>query len=157
MENEQLLDIGLATEAKLIPASKQKRFINYIVDQIVGMLFLVGFFLLLESVFVLGLENIDPLLDQIISTLLFPIYYIFFEGLLKGKTLGKYVTGTRALTISGAHPSWGTIIKRSYSRIVPFEAFSFLGERPDGWHDRWTDTMVIDERLSSVVDEDALL
>ena len=41
-------------------------------------------------------------------------------------------------------PEPGKIVLRSLSRLVPFEAFSCLGDR--GWHDRWTQTFVVDKQ-----------
>ncbi|HEX9513187.1 MAG TPA: hypothetical protein VF939_22005 [Puia sp.] len=37
-----------------------------------------------------------------------------------------------------------------YGITVPFEVFSALGSPCHPWHDRWTDTLVIDERLSQL-------
>lgn len=34
------------------------------------------------------------------------------------------------------------------ARMVPFEAFSFLGER--GWHDSWSGTQVVEVRKPKV-------
>jgi uncharacterized RDD family membrane protein YckC len=68
-------------------------------------------------------------------------YYVLMEG-LSGRTLGKLITGTRVVTESGDRPSFGQIVKRTWLRAVPLEAFSFFGARP-GWHDRWSKTRVI--------------
>lgn len=157
MESDEILDAGLNNETILIAASKNKRFLNYLIDWLVNMLFLMAAFVFIASIVDIDLENIDPILDRIITSLLFPIYYILCEGFLKGKTLGKYFTKTRAVTIEGKHLSWTSVIGRSFSRIVPFEALSFLGDRPNGWHDRWSDTMVIDEKLSSMQDEESFI
>jgi uncharacterized RDD family membrane protein YckC len=66
------------------------------------------------------------------------------EGSAKGKTLGKLITGTRALKMDGGNLTWKVAFMRSLCRIVPFEAFSAFGGNP--WHDRWTDTIVVKER-----------
>lgn len=68
-------------------------------------------------------------------------YYLLMEGLY-GRTLGKLITGTRVVTESGDRPPFGQIVKRTWLRAVPLEAFSFFGTRP-GWHDRWSKTRVI--------------
>ena len=65
-------------------------------------------------------------------------------------TIGKYITGTRVVDLNGDAPDIEQYVKRSFSRIVPFEALSFFGSTPGGWHDRWSDTLVIDERKSSL-------
>ncbi|GAA4150372.1 hypothetical protein GCM10022217_03280 [Chryseobacterium ginsenosidimutans] len=70
-------------------------------------------------------------------------YFILMEYYL-GKTLGKYITGTSVISIDGNKPTIGQIIGRTFSRLVPFDAFSFLGE--NGWHDSWSDTRVINTK-----------
>jgi uncharacterized RDD family membrane protein YckC len=71
-------------------------------------------------------------------------YYLLMEGLY-GRTLGKFITGTRVVTESGGRPTFGQIFKRTWLRDIPLEAFSFFGARP-GWHDRWSRTRVISIR-----------
>jgi len=150
-----ILDDGLIeVEIKLVPASKGKRFANYIVDQIVITIVMLCFFIALDYASILNLEGLNPILDRLLGMLFAAVAYILFESLLKGKTIGKYITQTRAvMRHTGEVPDTNTIVKRSFSRIVPFEPFSFLGERAEGWHDKWSETMVIDEKLS-VVPED---
>lgn len=72
------------------------------------------------------------------------IYYTICEKAFKGYTLGKLITGTRAIREDGHELTFKDAILRTLSRIVPFEAFSGLGEKP--WHDSWTKTMVIKSR-----------
>ncbi len=48
--------------------------------------------------------------------------YTLLEGAAKGKTLGKLITGTRALKIDGSNLTWKDAFLRSLCRIVPFEA-----------------------------------
>jgi len=98
---------------------------------------------------VLGLYFVsNGLIGNLFVLFLFALYYLICEGLLKGKTLGKYITKTRAVNVDGSTMEMSTVVKRSFSRMVPFEQFSFFGSEPTGWHDRWSDTMVIDETKS---------
>ena len=90
----------------------------------------------------------DFFFSRIVGSLLLFFYYFGVETLLGGKSLGKFVTKTRVVDYEGRVPSPNTFFVRSISRIVPFEIFSFLGQRKDGWHDRWSKTMVIDEQKS---------
>ena len=80
----------------------------------------------------------------ILGTFVWLGYYLLMEGLY-GRTLGKFVTGTRVVTESGGRPPLRQIYKRTWLRAVPLEAFSFFGTRP-GWHDRWSKTRVIRTR-----------
>jgi uncharacterized RDD family membrane protein YckC len=70
-------------------------------------------------------------------------YYLVFEGLW-GRTPGKWVCGTRVVDEDGRKPAFGTVVKRTLCRFIPFEPFSFLGER--GWHDSISKTRVIRAR-----------
>lgn len=73
------------------------------------------------------------------------IYYTFCEKLFRGYTLGKLITGTRAIRIDGKELTFKDTVLRSLVRLVPFEALSiWFGNGL--WHDRWTKTMVIKTR-----------
>jgi uncharacterized RDD family membrane protein YckC len=111
------------------------RFIHLIVDNIVRYLIatLVGFFF--ESA-----EN--PALGPILALLTYPAYYVFFEGVF-GSTPAKLMTGSRVVAVGGGRPTFGQILGRTFARVVPFEPFSFLGDTPTGWHDRWSGTRVV--------------
>lgn len=69
------------------------------------------------------------------------LYYYLSEKFLNGRTIGKYGTGTKAVTILGGKPSNSDLLKRTFSRLVPFDALSFFGT--NGWHDSWSDTRVV--------------
>jgi len=82
------------------------------------------------------------------STLLnYILYVIYYTGMehSNGKTIGKMVTGTRVVNHKGEKPEFNQIIGRSLARLIPFEAFSFLGEKGIGWHDSMTKTYVIND------------
>ncbi|HTF03527.1 MAG TPA: RDD family protein [Bacteroidia bacterium] len=68
------------------------------------------------------------------------IYYTIFEAMY-ASTPGKLLLGRVVIDEYGQRPETGTVMLRSLSRMVPFEAFSCLSER--GWHDRWTKTFVV--------------
>jgi uncharacterized RDD family membrane protein YckC len=72
------------------------------------------------------------------------IYYSFCEKAFKGYTLGKLITGTRAIRDDGGELTFKDALLRTLTRIVPFEAFSGFGDRP--WHDSWTKTSVVKTR-----------
>ncbi len=79
--------------------------------------------------------------------LLYPIYYFICE-LIWQRTLGKLLTKTLVIDENGNKPDLRTLIFRSLIRIVPFEAFSCLGDKNNsyGWHDRWTNTWVVTDK-----------
>ena len=141
-------------------ASKGNRFANYIIDWIVFYFLLVA--LLYVSIiiivnvstdiewleqFLYDLENINPWMDRLISMVIFMIMYMLSELILKGKTLGKYITKTRVVMEDGSRPKPADIILRSLCRLIPFNAFSFLGDEGRGWHDSMSDTYVVSEEV----------
>ena len=155
MNNDLLDDFKPQAERELVIADNWKRFGNYLIDASV-------FYILIFSASFLFFFNdpgdsldydeyfVGPIMDNIISMILFACYYLLVEVSLGGKTIGKYITGTRVVDLNGDAPDIEQYVKRSFSRIVPFEALSFFGSTPGGWHDRWSDTLVIDERKSSL-------
>ncbi|MCB0628799.1 MAG: RDD family protein [Saprospiraceae bacterium] len=151
----QLLDDAGFQEVKLVPASKGKRFANFLIDYIPVGIFAMVIFIIFDLIGIMSLDS-DGLLDRLVGMLLYAVAYILMEGGLKGKTIGKYITKTRTVMTDGSEPDFNTLVKRSFSRIVPFEPFSFLGSADDGWHDRWTDTIVIDEQKSTLPSQDYL-
>ncbi|WP_297093222.1 RDD family protein [uncultured Draconibacterium sp.] len=129
-------------------AGTGKRFANYIIDWI----FIYIFILVLFFTLGVALEIAAPgIVDSIIGNtflLYFWIllnYYMYFVILeaTTGRTIAKFITGTKVVTMDGEQPNFSTILLRSICRFIPFEAFSFLFESQRGWHDRLSKTRVI--------------
>lgn len=137
-------------------ASSDKRFLNYLLDLFIGIIviaFVVGLILALLG---FGEELDSEFINSRVFNYLFTfLYYLLFESLF-GRTLGKFVTGTMVVNEDGGKPTFGQILKRSLIRLIPFEPFSFFGNkgnlgedgkhRPVGWHDKWSRTRVIEIR-----------
>ncbi len=118
------------------------RFANFIVDRIVhvGIVFVIAFFLAAANVdFIYNLNKIEEILFE---WSIYVVYYILFEYNFQ-TTLGKLITGTVVVDLEGNKPTLKAIVGRSFSRIVPFDAFSFLGAETLGWHDTWSNTRVV--------------
>jgi uncharacterized RDD family membrane protein YckC len=135
----------------LIPASTGKRFLNYLIDLLSFWLLIVIVGVCIAIVSPSVIENIDDspgfnLIDRILTLVLYGIYMGIIEGLFKGKSLGKLITKTRAVHMDGSKIGWDKSFARGFSRAVPFCVFSALGTPCNPWQDRWTSTMVIDER-----------
>ena len=66
--------------------------------------------------------------------------------LLREDVGGWLVAGTRQawvdeyLRVAGGRPE---VFRRTLTRFVPFDTFSFLGPKCRGWHDRWSGTRVV--------------
>ena len=138
-------------------ATTGKRFLNYLIDNLLmqfGLSFLSGMALavilgLIAPDFLQRIAYDESSLDVILLTYLVSIlnylfYYTICEKAFKGYTLGKLITGTRAIRTDGGELTFKDALLRSLSRLVPFEAFSGFGGHP--WHDTWTNTMVIKSR-----------
>ena len=98
-----------------------------------------------ETAYDLFAEDNNLLAIYLIAFLNHIVYYTICEKAFKGYTLGKLITGTRAVREDGGELTVKDAFLRSLSRLVPFEAFSiWFGSGL--WHDTWTKTKVIKSR-----------
>ena len=125
--------------------SRLIRFGNDIFDMATGFILIVlvviflVFFGVVEPDF---FDNIDPITDRLISITFLLLFYFISEAIWQ-RTPGKLITGTKVIASDGTKPTLGAIAIRTLVRFVPFDAFSFLGDRVRGWHDKWSGTYVI--------------
>ncbi|WP_143307765.1 RDD family protein [Chitinophaga vietnamensis] len=127
-----LLD-DLHEEPVLEHATKGQRFANYLIDY-----FLIVILCACMMIFMGEFWEKNSILTTIIIA--FP-YYFIMEVATRGRTLGKFITRTRAVNENGEDMSLGQVLGRTLSRLVPFDNFSGLGTAP--WHDKWSGTIVI--------------
>lgn len=135
-----------------ILASAGKRLANFIIDYIVKniVLFILFFIIILIDQFLgdgsiaFWAQSINKLEEMLIGFVLLLVYYTVMESVTKGRTIGKYITNTKVVDKKGNSLGSDVILKRTLCRIIPFDAFSFLGNNPRGWHDSLSDTYVID-------------
>jgi len=149
-EFSEIIDSG----SRLVQASTMKRFLNYVIDVGIFFLVLIGIaigmaFLAPETLgqFVAFTET-TPLADRLLSILLYAVFMGVLEGSTGGITVGKLITGTRAINSDGTSLSFGKGVLRGFARAVPFVIFSAFGNPCEPWQDRWTNTYVIDTRKS---------
>ena len=83
------------------------------------------------------LMSLIPSIDNIIITV---AYYFVCEKTMQ-RTIGKFATNAVVINQYAEQPSDGSLIGRSFARLVPFEALSCLSDR--GWHDTWSKTYVV--------------
>jgi uncharacterized RDD family membrane protein YckC len=136
-------------------ASQTQRFLTSIIDNV--LLYLintgVGFGVGIVAALVAGGElsqqwlAIAQFMAFFVGLMVALVYYTLLET-LTGMTLGKMIMGTKVVTETGGVPSFGQCLGRSACRFIPFEAFSFLGNKgfPIGWHDSIPKTRVIKTR-----------
>jgi uncharacterized RDD family membrane protein YckC len=146
----------LISEIQYAPAATWQRFLNFLIDNILmrfGLTFLTGagagiLLGLFFPEYILRISESPETFDLwllaylvwIINTIL---YYTICEKAFKGYTLGKLITGTRAMRNDGDELVFKDALLRSLCRLVPFEWLSGFGYP---WHDTWTRTMVIKSR-----------
>ena len=118
-------------------ASKSIRFFNFAIDYllIIGVTKYLGNFgndINVKSVYIF----------------IFLTYYTLFEWFTSGKTIGKYITKTRAIKDNGNSIEFKESIIRSLIRIIPLEPWICLfTDYGYGWHDRWTNTIVVPDSV----------
>jgi uncharacterized RDD family membrane protein YckC len=149
----------LFTEEEVHPfeyASAGQRFLNWLIDNLLMRFglswatgFVIGFVLArLFPEFLVNMVNNRGvefyLAIYLILILNYLLYYTFCEKIFRGCTLGKLITGTRAVRDDGQELTFADAFLRSLCRLIPFEAFSAFGGHP--WHDTITKTMVIKSR-----------
>jgi uncharacterized RDD family membrane protein YckC len=148
-EHQHLFD----SHIEYTEATQGQRFLNWLIDNLLmryGLSivtgyaagYLLGTFFPEYTMHLVNNENTWDLLllGYIIGFFNYLIYYTICEKAFKGYTLGKLLTGTRAIRDDGQELTFKDAFLRSLSRLVPFEVFSALGNKP--WHDTWTKTTV---------------
>jgi uncharacterized RDD family membrane protein YckC len=135
-------------------ASIGQRFLNYLIDSLLmqfGISYATGY-LLTQFLLAVSPETAYSLFGEetflasyIVAFFNHLFYYAISEKAFRGYTLGKLLTGTRAIREDGEELSFKDAFLRSLSRLVPFEALSiWFGNGL--WHDKWTKTRVIKSR-----------
>ncbi|MEI9809494.1 MAG: RDD family protein [Bacteroidota bacterium] len=138
-------------------AATGQRFVNWLIDNILmqyGLSYLTGsavgyligtFFPEYAQKIIYDQSTWDLfVLGYAIAIFNYLVYYTICEKAFKGYTLGKLITGTKAIREDGGELTFKDALLRSLCRLVPFEAFSGFGDKP--WHDAWTKTQVIQVR-----------
>jgi len=139
-------------------ASKGKRFTNYLIDYIFMIIIAIGFFVLYaflieftggDTSYIDSEEFGEGFIYNIVFILYMVLYYFICENFFNGKTIGKVITNTKAISKDGKALTPKVAIKRSLIRIIPFEAFSFLGDIDNAWHDKFSNTIVVIDDLTN--------
>lgn len=132
------------------PVSPGIRFVNYLVDQIAmgviinGIKYGIAFSILGEKYkdHLFFQENMTAVWYGLLLSLVCTFtYYAVFESVTNGRTLGKILTGTIAITQDGSPFTAKHAMMRTLCRFIPFEPFSAFGYMP--WHDKLSKTAVV--------------
>ncbi|NES20951.1 MAG: RDD family protein [Symploca sp. SIO3E6] len=149
-------DFSSATQPAIKPTTQSKRFLNHILDIIIYLIFCM----ILGIVVIFVWAIFDPTMleteqnaatpqqesiEQLIAYCILFVYYLVSEAIWS-KTPAKFITKTKVVNNQGEKPSLHMILRRTIIRFIPFEAFSLLGSKhPRGWHDKWSNTKVVDD------------
>jgi len=126
------------------PVGKGRRFATYLIDYVcINILMFITGMMAVLLFGQAGAEAIAGVNEIVLALLFFLGYYLLFEGAW-ARTPAKFMLGTVVVMEDGSKPPFGKIVIRTLCRFIPFEPFSFFGER--GWHDGISDTRVVSTR-----------
>lgn len=154
-QEESIFADELHEIASFEEATKGQRFVNFLVDTIAmrwGLNYLISpavVYILIdlapEWIYSINTRSVEFfLLSYLVWAINYLAYYPICEKAFRGYTLGKLLSGTRAIREDGQELTMKDAFLRTISRLVPFEVFSGFGNRP--WHDSWTKTTVVKSR-----------
>ncbi len=134
------------TDNNLNLAGQGQRILIFIIDMTA---IIILWFALIVGLKLLGvsLTSVDETSEQVSRTpyilllLIFWCYYLLTEYFSQ-RTLGKFLTKTKVVSIDGARATLKQLIFRTLSRSIPFEYFSYL-VTVEGIHDKLSKTRVI--------------
>ncbi|EJL66175.1 putative membrane protein/domain-containing protein [Flavobacterium sp. CF136] len=124
-------------------ASKQKRFLNFIIDGIIKLIIVRLTITFLDiSEIAKEINSLDMIERYLFWSVISFVYYGTTE-LFLAQSPAKYFTKTIVVMEDGSKPTVMTILARTLLRILPFEPFSFLKGRDLGLHDKNSKTFVV--------------
>lgn len=121
------------------PAGKGLRLINRLIDSAVILYYLFSRIIEGGLIGQVGRHN-EYLVLLLMEGISIIVFYLLLEGIFN-TTPGKCATDTVIVNENGERPSFSQILGRSFARLIPFDALSFLGAR--GWHDSLSGTWVV--------------
>ena len=140
---------NIADELQYNMASGGKRFANYILDVIFIYIFSAIIGIIMGIVIALAkpewlsvFDEENKLAEYLMGFFISMFYYSILES-ATGRSIAKFITGTKVINYKGETPGFGTILIRTLCRFIPFEPFSFLGGGASGWHDTISKTKVV--------------
>lgn len=139
MESQQDFLQPLEQEIYHERVSAGTRFANYIIDVIIFYIlaFIAGMVIGVASIASRSNSYYESspsggsiFVNYIVAAIVIVGYYTLIEGAFKGRTIGKMITGSKAVMNDGSELTWKVAFLRSLSRIVPFEPFSGFSGNP---------------------------
>ncbi len=123
-----------------LTVSKRIRLVGFLID--------LAIYTFITSILLTSLKTNTELIgnklaERIFSLAFYWLYYLIFELLLR-KTPGKLVTCSKVVSTANQSSSPGSIIIRSFIRIIPLDPLSiFFTTNNLCWHDSLSKTQVV--------------
>ena len=150
-----VFDAAAAESGPPADATRAQRLVNFLMDGLVCALlwYPVGY-LISAMLYRFGADLFsalnEPTAAWITAFVLLLVvaagYHITVETATRGRSLGKWITGTIAVRDDGEPVTARDAAVRSLLRLIPLDPFSALAGRP--WHDRFSKTRVV-QRVKS--------
>lgn len=96
-------------------------FIGVFIDKLLGSYYISAFFL--------KLSEVNRLVDIVITSLLFFVYTFLMEYFTKGRTIAKYITGTKVITTDGQIPTLNEFFYQKHFKAGTFRCSFFFGRK----------------------------
>lgn len=121
------------------------RFLNFLIDSIVYFILAFLFSFIIEVLIQPKSQSMITLYGYILLFGTYITYYSLMEIKFQ-KTVGKFITKTKVVTLHGERPKNGEIITRTFCRLIPFDRISFLFTK-NGFHDYLSQTKVVKDKV----------
>jgi uncharacterized RDD family membrane protein YckC len=138
--------LAAAAEQELLTVNRTgllNRFIHMIIDMLAFWILTLMVLTVIGLFFTAETDSQVTVISYLTYFACFSGYYIFMEYSFQ-KTLGKFITKSKVQNADGTRPQLGDIVGRTFCRLIPFDAISYL-IMDAGFHDKWTNTTVIKE------------
>ncbi|MFD0939950.1 RDD family protein [Pedobacter boryungensis] len=130
-------------------ANSGKRLANYLIDGTVYYIIIVFISFIIEMLIPYSVSemNINRIEERLVGLVLYGLVMFLIEAAFQGKSLGKLITGTKAVKNDGGTLNMKDAFIRNFIRAIPFNALSALGTPCRPWHDSLSNTIVVDEKV----------
>lgn len=106
--------------------------------------FLIDFFIVL---FTYSIYNPRVYFGQNWNSLIFMLIYFLTLETLFDRSYGKLIMGGIVVdSKSMSTPKFSNFVVRNLCRLIPLDILSFISKRPEGWHDKISRTIVVENK-----------
>ena len=120
--------------------ARYRRMINFIIDIALITLIIYEVYNICDYYNFYPIYEVSPIVVMVVFSM---IYYLLFETLFY-RTPAKLITGTKVVSKYGFKPDLTMILVRTLLRLNPFDWITFLNLKQMGWHDKYSETAVVE-------------